>query len=149
MLIKGGIGASIFLFLLAGCCCVGALIGDHYNNWKVASIFNTGMISSFTLAIVVLILSIALHFSLEHSRANNTQKPNTIILIRNGEPIQIDPRELPYYLNSNPRRELPSGRQGQIQLDPASLEALASILERKNRYLPKENDEDKGEIMRF
>ena len=145
-----GISASIFLFFLAGCCCVGALIGDHYNNWKVASIFNAGMISSFTLAIVVLILSIALHFSLEHNRVNNSQKPNTVILIRNGEIQEIDPNAVNQFYNSY-QRELPRASQEPraIQLDPASLQALASLIEQSKRYLPSGEENKDKKIMRF
>jgi len=109
------------------------------------------MISSFTLAIVTLILSIALHFSLEHSKANTQSKPNTIILIRNGEPIQIDPRDIPQYLNNNYQRELPRASQEPraLQLDRATLEALASLIEQSKRYLPSGEENKDKKIMRF
>lgn len=142
-MLKNGIGASIFLFLLAGMCLLGVLIGEKIDNYNFAYNCNFGMIACFVLAIVVLILSIALHFSIAHTQATNSQdkKASNIILIRNGEPIQIDPKDISYLANGYLPRELPRGNN-QIELDPKSIQALAELLNQATRYLPKHEREE-------
>ena len=148
-MLKSSVGASMLLFGMAGICLLGSVVTNSYN-FAYQCCLGAG--ACFALAIVVLILSIAFHFSIEHNKVSNErERASNIILIRNGEPIQIDPRDIPYYLNNGySTRELPSGRQGNgsIQLDPASLEALASILDRKNRYLPRGDNEPREDDIR-
>ncbi len=138
MLIKGGIGASIFLFLTAGACMIGMQIAEYYELYEFGYNCNIGFIGCAVLGIVVMILSLALHFSLEHSKARGNQ-PSNVILIKNGEAREVNPRDIPYYIDGNPQRELPSGRQvpnQPIKLDQSTLEALALILNQSKRYIP-------------
>jgi len=151
MLIKGGIGASIFLFLTAGACMIGMQIADYYDLYEFGYNCNIGMIGCGVLGIVVLILSLALHFSLEHSKARGNQ-PSNIILIKNGEAREVNPRDIPYYIEGNPQRELPSGRQVSnqpIKLDQQTLEALSVILNQQKRYIPSGKDDRSQEITEY
>lgn len=150
-MLKNGIGASIFLFLSSGACWLGILIAGKLKAWDLAIYCNTGMVATFTLGIVVLILTIALHYSIESAKARNNQ-PSNVILIRNGEARQVNPNDIPYYIEGNPQRELPSGRQGSnqpIKLDQQTLEALALILNQSKRYIPASKNDRSENITEY
>ena len=150
-MLKNGIGASIFLFISSGACWLGILIAGKLQAWDLAIFCNTGMVALFTLGIVVLILTLALHYSIESAKARGNQ-PSNVILIKNGEAREVNPRDIPYYVNDNTQRELPRAMQGSnqpIQLDQQTLEALSLILNQSKRYIPATKNDRSQDITEY